>query len=132
MEPALGDYPGVVRQITAAETFPLRLAVLRPGLTVLKQPTFPATTIKPPAISGVFTDGRLVGIATLLQASLAEEPGRKAYQLRGMATAEDVRGKGFGKSLVEACLAYSRQHEAELVWCNARVDGSGLLFQAWI
>jgi predicted GNAT family N-acyltransferase len=124
MEPALGDCPAVVRQITTIETFPLRLAVLRPGRPV-ETAQFSGDDDQTTRHFGVFTEGRLVGIATLLEAPLTEEPGRKAYQLRGMATAEDVRGKGFGKRLVEACLAYSQQQEAELVWCNARVAAAG-------
>ena len=124
MEPTFGKCPGVVRQITAAETFPLRLAVLRPGRPA-ETAHFSGDGDRTTRHFGVFTDGRLVGIASLLQAPLAEEPGRKAYQLRGMATAEDVRGKGFGTSLVEVCLAYCQQHDAELVWCNARIGAVG-------
>lgn len=49
--------------------------------------------------------------------------GRKAWQLRGMATANKYRGQGFGTALlgwVEESIVLSREH-SRLIWCNVRV-----------
>ena len=39
----------------------------------------------------------------------------------GMATIPDVRGKGYGSDLLEACLHHMRAKNANLLWCSARV-----------
>ena len=41
----------------------------------------------------------------------------KTYQLRGMASAEQVRGQGFGRQLMEFM---ESDLEADVLWCNAR------------
>ena len=43
-----------------------------------------------------------------------------AWQLRGMATAEPQRGKGYGALVVEAALVEVAGHGAPLLWLEAR------------
>jgi ribosomal protein S18 acetylase RimI-like enzyme len=66
-----------------------------------------------------------LGIASLYFAEMPDQPGFPAYQLRGMATAPEARGRGLGRALVHACIAFAREDGAELVWCNARVGAVG-------
>ena len=113
-----------VRLITAAETIPLRSAVLRPGRP-LSAAQFPGDDLPTTKHFGVFGDGKLVGIASLFSAELLEKPGVAALQLRGMATAPEVRGTGFGKALVIACEAFTRESGLKLIWCNARTSAAG-------
>jgi GNAT superfamily N-acetyltransferase len=42
-----------------------------------------------------------------------------------MATVPAVRGRGFGRALLEACFAHVRAHGGTLLWCNARVAALG-------
>ncbi len=113
-----------VRSITAAETLPLRMSVLRPNRPV-EIARFPEDGFATTRHFGAFSGGNLLGIATLLRAALPEQPGELALQLRGMATAPEVRGKGFGRALLLACLAFARESDVPLLWCNARTSGVG-------
>jgi predicted GNAT family N-acyltransferase len=61
---------------------------------------------------------------------LSEWEGRSAYQLRGMATEEVVRGTGVGKTLLEAAEKFVRGTEVRRLWCNARVPAMGFYEKA--
>lgn len=113
-----------VRLITAAETLPLRMSVLRPNRPV-EVAKFPEDDFATTRHFGAFRDGKLLGIATLLRAELPAQPGELALQLRGMATAPEVRGEGFGRALILACLAFTRESGVPLLWCNARTSALG-------
>ena len=109
-----------VRFISSAETLPLRLAVLRPGRP-RESAMFAGDDAKETKHFGAFRDGKLLSIASLFAAELPDQPGAAAYQLRGMATANEARGQGLGRALVVACLDYARQQRARVLWCNARI-----------
>jgi GNAT superfamily N-acetyltransferase len=113
-----------VRLITAAETLPLRMAVLRPNRPD-EAARFPEDEDATTRHFGAFRDGKLSGIATLLRVEMPGQPGVPALQLRGMATAPEVRGEGFGRALVLACLAFARDDGVPLLWCNARTGAVG-------
>jgi GNAT superfamily N-acetyltransferase len=113
-----------VRVITAPETWPLRLAVLRPGRPI-EAAQFPGDDAPTTRHFGAFRDGQLLGIASLYLAELLERPGSRALQLRGMASAPEVRGLGLGRALVHACVKFARENRAELLWCKARVGAVG-------
>jgi GNAT superfamily N-acetyltransferase len=113
-----------VRAITAAETLPLRQAVLRPDRPVAAA-QFPGDDAPTTKHFGAFRDGRLLGIASLFRAEMPEQPGLGAFQLRGMATAPEVRGQGFGRALILMCLAFARDHRAQFFWFNARIGAVG-------
>lgn len=119
--------PVAVRTITAAETGPLRLAVLRPG-----QP--PQTAVYPGddapgtyhlgAFDGAF-DGacdatsELVGIASLYAEPRPHHP-PLGWRLRGMATAPARRRGGIGTLLLRACVDHVAAEGGGELWCNAR------------
>jgi GNAT superfamily N-acetyltransferase len=113
-----------VRPITTEETWPLRLAVLRPGRPI-EAAQFPGDDAPTTRHFGAFRDAQLLGIASLYLAELRERPGSRALQLRGMATAPEVRGRGLGRALVHASVKFARESRAELLWCNARIVAVG-------
>lgn len=106
----------VVRRATRDEILPLRHAVLRPGLPVAEA-WFDGDDDPATVHAGAFRDdGAPVGCVTLMP-----RPWRDAaWQLRGMATHPDVRGRGVGKAL----LAFAENGRTRL-WCNARVAAAG-------
>ena len=108
-----------VRLISAAEAWPLRQSVLRPGRP-LEMAQYPEDHTLTTRHFGAFRGARLLGIATLLRMEMPEQPGVPALQLRGMATAPEVRGEGFGRALILACLTFARENGVPLLWCNAR------------
>jgi len=113
-----------IRVITAMQTVPLRLAVLRPGRPV-ETAHFAGDEDRTTRHLGGLHDGRLVAVASLYRAQLPERPGESAIQLRGMATAPEARGMGLGRLLLEAAHEFARSRRARLLWCNARVTAAG-------
>jgi GNAT superfamily N-acetyltransferase len=113
-----------LRVITAADTLPLRNTVLRPDRP-LSAAQFHGDELPTTKHFGAFHDGELVGIASLYLAELPERPGEAGLQLRGMATAPEVRGDGFGSALVQACESFARTSGMKLIWCNARTTAVG-------
>lgn len=108
-----------IRVISAAQVMPLRCAVLRPNRPVAVA-QFPDDDAPTTRHFGAIRDGQVLGIASLFRAEMAERPGLTAIQLRGMATAPEVRGAGFGRALVLACVDFAKASGVEILWCNAR------------
>jgi GNAT superfamily N-acetyltransferase len=113
-----------VRKITAVETVPLRHAVLRPSRPV-ETALFVGDDLPSTAHFGAFRNGQLLCIASLFEAQLPEKPGIAAIQLRGMATAAEAQRTGLGRALVLGCVAFAREKNARLLWCNARMYAAG-------
>lgn len=131
----------VTRQITAEETIPLRLAILRPGLP-RETAIFAGDELASTTHWGAFEPGGADGEAHPAEGastgpSLAREPlaiatllrmpkpgnQRAAWQVRGMASADRARGKGYGGAVLEAVIAYvASQDPTATLWCNARVE----------
>ena len=108
-----------VRVITPEETWPLRLAVLRPGRPI-ESAQFPGDDAPTTRHFGAFRQGHLLGIASLYLAEMPGRPGWPAFQLRGMATAPEARGMGLGRALVHASIAFACEGGVQMLWCNAR------------
>ena len=109
-----------IRPMTSLEVRPLRLEVLRAGMvnqTVHFDGDDDPTTIH---LGAFDQDQNNVGVSTWMQRPfpLAEE--HKALQLRGMATAVNVQGKGIGSLLLVAGQSHGREVGAHLIWANAR------------
>ena len=115
--------PTEIRPITAAETLPLRLSVLRPGRPV-ESAHFAGDDSSGTRHFGAFREGRLLGIASLYAVEMPEHRGVPSFQLRGMATVPEARGAGLGRALVRACVQFARENGARLLWCNARTSAS--------
>ena len=106
--------------IAAEETIPLRLAVLRPGLP-REAAIFPEDARA--VHFGAFHDSEIVAIASLHQENFPGEAGR-GWRLRGMATAEGLRGQGIGSQLLRICLDYVAARDGAVLWCNARTEAA--------
>ena len=101
-----------VREVSLADTRPLRQAVLRPHET-LEQ--LAAAEADPAFALGAFEHGALIAVGLI---SPDGEPG--AWRVRGMATAADARGRGAGGAILAGLMRHARAHGATRVWCNAR------------
>jgi GNAT superfamily N-acetyltransferase len=110
----------MVEELTAEDTHPLRLLVLR-GDTPDKSVTFAEDDLPGTFHLGVRDDGMLVAISTWIPRPHHGEP---AIQLRGMAIAPDLQGRGIGALLLESgCERASAL--APLVWARARDTALG-------
>ena len=117
--------PIEVRSITAAETLDLRHPILRAGLP-RETAVFPGDERHDSHHFGAFIDGRMVGVATIHFVPLLDRPDfDPAYQIRGMATAEDARGLGVGNALIKACIDAAVAGGGQWIWCNARTPAAG-------
>jgi GNAT superfamily N-acetyltransferase len=105
----------VVVELAAEETHRLRLAVLR-GDTPSKSVVFTEDDWSGTFHLGVRDGQELVAISTWIPRPHHDEP---AVQLRGMATAPGLQGRGVGALLLEAgCERASSM--VSLVWARAR------------
>ena len=107
------DYDVV--ELTAAETHPLRLAVLRADtpnrIVTFAEDDWPGTVHL-----GVLHAGAIVAISTWIPRPHHDE---NAVQLRGMATAPQMQGQGVGAILLEAGCEQATK-VAHVVWARAR------------
>ena len=113
-----------VRFIKAAETYPLRLKVLRPG--GIEEDVHFAND----RLEGAFHLGVGIGTHTISVGSFYPEAhptlkGWKQYRLRGMASHPDFQGQGAGGRLLRFAFEHLRSQHADLLWCNARVKAVG-------
>ena len=111
-----------VGPIAASDTWPLRKRVLRPhqegDAVVLGGDDDPRAA----HLGARDADGTIVGIATISPQDCPWAPDRpSAWRLRGMATADELRGRGVGALVLAAAVRHARERGASLVWCNARV-----------
>ena len=107
-----------VRPARWEELVDLRHGVLRQGLP-RGEAIFPGDDAPTTRHFGAFHAGVAVGCATFLLNRWEAEP---AWQLRGMATLPEYRGKGVGRALLDEAEAGLGD---ALLWCNARVPAVG-------
>ena len=109
----------MIRFIQADDVLAIRNEVLREGRLTLDECRFPNDDAESTFHLGYFDNDQLVGVASFHPQNYKEYQG-KAYQLRGMATLESYRGKGFSNQLVNFAIVYMRGQKVNYVWCNAR------------
>jgi GNAT superfamily N-acetyltransferase len=106
------------------EIFPLRWAVLRTGM--------PRAAAEYPedARDDVFHvaaydgEGAVQGCVTFFPDPLPGEDAL-AYRFRGMGSAPQVRGRGYGAAALRAGLRECAARGAQLAWCNGRTSAAG-------
>jgi GNAT superfamily N-acetyltransferase len=114
----------MIRAISTDETIAVRWPVLRPGFP-RESAMFPGDDAPDTVHFGAFDGERMVGVASIYCTVMPERPDTTpAWQLRGMATLPEARGSGFGKALLDACVAHVRTERPVLLWCNARTSAS--------
>jgi len=117
------------RPAALEEIIALRDAIIIQG-TGRASPEFDGDHHETTLHMGAFAGSRNVGCATFLLSQWESAP---AWQLRGMATATDVRGAGVGAALLaEAEHVLRNRSPIRLLWCNARIFAIGFyLKQGW-
>lgn len=112
--------------VPVEEIFDLRWRVLRPGLpresAIFLEDGHPLAFHM--AAYGGDGGDEVVACVTLFPERLPGDPAI-AYRIRGMASAPEVRGRGYGAALLHVALEQARRRGAELVWCNGRTSARG-------
>ena len=113
-----------VRPVPAAEVWPIRHQVLRPGQPL--ESSRYAEDVRPGARHfAALHKGRPVGVASVYHEDPPAEftvPGLKpgqGWHLRGMATLDEVRGTGAGSALLRTALTHAVLAGGVAVWCKA-------------
>ncbi|TWR29289.1 GNAT family N-acetyltransferase [Mucilaginibacter pallidiroseus] len=109
----------MIKFITADDVLPIRNEVLREGRLSLDECRFENDDAEGTFHLGYYVGEELACIASFHPQGYKDFNG-KAYQLRGMATIDKYRGKGYGNMLVNFAITYLRGQKVNYVWCNAR------------
>ncbi|MGZ3722271.1 MAG: GNAT family N-acetyltransferase [Bdellovibrionales bacterium] len=107
-----------IRRVTTQEVLPLRGRILRPGLP-LEACRYPAD---PKAVHfGLEIGGALVCVVTAHpEDSPLAGACKNPWRIRGMATASEVQGRGYGSLVLKALLEWAPTEGIDVLWCNAR------------
>jgi GNAT superfamily N-acetyltransferase len=110
--------------VPVEEIFALRWAVLRTGRP-RETAVYPEDARSDTFHIAAYDDaGTVQGCVTFFPDPLPGEAGT-AFRFRGMGSAPEVRGQGFGAAALIAGLRESAARGAELVWCNGRTSATG-------
>jgi predicted GNAT family N-acyltransferase len=114
----------VIEPISAEATRPLRQRVLRPHQTI-EQLEYPGDDAESTIHLGAFKKHHLVGITSIYHEAPPGSSDVGAWRLRGVATAPEVRGEGYGERLLCSAIAYVAGKGGTYLWCNARTTVLG-------
>jgi ribosomal protein S18 acetylase RimI-like enzyme len=109
----------ILSVITVEQARPIRRDVLRPGHPITAV-VYPSDDHPKNFHVGASVSGQIVGVATVYPQPFPPADLSNAWQLRGMAVREQMRGRGIGKMLVRACLGHVASQGGAMLWCNAR------------
>lgn len=109
-----------VRRISVADARVLRDRVLRASMPEGRS-VYSGDDAQDTLHAGAFVDGIMTGVATVCRELMPRRSITGQWRLRGMATLEEFRGRGFGRRLAEHCAAHATYHRGSLLWCSARV-----------
>ena len=108
-----------IATITAAETYFIRISVLRKGKTLSECP-FDGDDAPTTIHLGLFVDEILVGIVSVFKNSNTLFAKVNQYQIRGMAVLDSYQQLGYGKLLIKAAEKSISCFNNPLIWMNAR------------
>ena len=118
----IGDLQLIFQEVSIDDVIDLRHANLRQGLP-RETAVFDGDRADTSRHVAAYVAGRVVGCATVHASHWEGEP---AWQLRGMAVAPELRGRGVGQALLAFLEAGLRDaSSARALWCNARVPAVG-------
>lgn len=117
-----------VLRISARDTHNIRKQVLAPHLP-LEKCVFEGDEEEQTFHLGAFVDGKLVSIASFFYHKNNTFEEENQFQLRGMATLEEHRGKGLSSELLKVAFPVIKQNFCNLVWCDARTSAQGFYQQ---
>lgn len=114
-----------VKAIPARATWELRQRVLRPHQKI-DEMQYAGDNDASTAHFGVYASEAIVAIASVYRVPpKGHEDDGRSWQLRGMATAQWVRGTGRGAAVLRECIRHCATCGGGLMWCNARLNAVG-------
>ena len=109
-----------IKKVSAQQIRILRHKVLRQGKP------FSTTTYQRDNCIDTFhlafmKENELVSCATFYPEQSSLISSTKAYRLRGMATLQEHRKKGYGKKILSKSIEEIKKRKGDFLWCNARL-----------
>lgn len=109
-----------IREATAEEILPLRARVLREGHPI-EVARFPADQLPDTRHWAAVLEGEIVSIATLQRENHPDHAEPPGWRLRGMATAFEHQGRGYGAEVVKTLIRHLQSQAPVCLWFNARI-----------
>ncbi|PHS52517.1 MAG: GNAT family N-acetyltransferase [Lutibacter sp.] len=107
-----------IKKITALETYPIRLEVLRKNIPMPYE--FSGDLAIDTFHLGAFKNNELIAISSFMKVNNKNFKGEQ-YQLRGMATIAKYQGYGAGKMMMQKAFSILTILKMDCLWCNARI-----------
>ena len=107
-----------IKEISAKETFPVRLEVLRKNIPLPFE--FKGDFDENTFHLGAFKNDKLIAVSSYMMAENKNFEGNQC-QLRGMATLTEYQGFGAGKLMLEKAVQILKEKNNNILWCNARI-----------
>ncbi|MBR9812697.1 GNAT family N-acetyltransferase [bacterium] len=122
---SVADYN--IKRVDAEQVWPLRHKLLRPH-QALEESRYPGDEHRDAGHFAAFAGRKMVGITSVFHEAhpdIDDRSGEQQWRLRGMATAEAVRGTGAGGALLLAGIDHVVTRHGKVLWCNARTPAVG-------
>ena len=65
---------------------------------------------------------QVVGSASVYKESHPDFALRQSWRIRGMAVLSIFQGENIGSQLLEKCINHAIRNQADVIWCNARIN----------
>ena len=108
-----------VEQVRVEQVRRLRETVLRPG-SPAEMSVYPSDALFDAQHFAAWLGNRIIGVASIHPEPLAGFDSKKSWRLRGMAVDPNFQGRGIGRQILDECLRFVKQFDAEILWCNGR------------
>ena len=113
------NFEWTIDPVKAAEVYPLRHRILRPGKPA-EEAVFAGDDDAGTIHLAARIDGEIIGVLSLYKRRSEDKPMDDAYQLRGMAMDPTFRNIGFGTQLILSAVREVLRRKGSQIWCNAR------------
>lgn len=113
-----------IKRIRPEQTYALRHRILRPHQDI-EDCRYPGDFDSTTAHFGAICSEEIVGILSVYKINHDAIDISDSWQLRAMATAESVRGKGYGAKLIEQVESAIANQDVQCIWANARINAVG-------
>lgn len=107
-----------VKKISAEETFPIRLKILRKNIALPYE--FDGDFSDDTFHLGVFKRNTLIAVSSYMKVKNFNFKGGQ-YQLRGMATLNEHQSLGAAKLMLQEAVSILLTLKVDCLWCNARI-----------
>jgi len=109
----------IVESCSTTEILPLRTSILREG-TPSQDARYDEDDMDGTVHFAVHDNGEIIATSTWLIRPWPQDPLASAMQLRGMAVAKHLQGRGLGSLVLAAGVRYAKEMGAKYVWARAR------------